>query len=56
MNRKVPISISMPESVLQRVDASRGNVPRSQYILAIVWKSVAASRSRKKVRQRGVSS
>jgi len=44
MDRRIPVTISLPESVLRLVDEARGQVPRSRFILAIVCKATDSAR------------
>ena len=40
IDRKIPVSISLPESVLNRLDETRSGVARSAYILHLLKKAL----------------
>jgi metal-responsive CopG/Arc/MetJ family transcriptional regulator len=47
LDRKVPVGISLPESVIALVDETRGEVPRSQFILRILRDAIQKRGARK---------
>jgi metal-responsive CopG/Arc/MetJ family transcriptional regulator len=39
VDHKVPVGVSLPQSMIQQIDQERGQVPRSAYILNILTKA-----------------
>jgi metal-responsive CopG/Arc/MetJ family transcriptional regulator len=47
IDHKVPVGVSLPESMIQEIDQERGLVPRSAYIVMLLEKVLPARRKAK---------
>jgi metal-responsive CopG/Arc/MetJ family transcriptional regulator len=45
MDKTVKLGITLPKSIIQRIDKKRGDVPRSRYILRAIENYIGSSSS-----------
>ena len=48
MQDKIAVGISMPRSIVKRLDNDRGDIPRSRYLIRILEKGYLDNRDTKK--------
>ena len=46
MDKTVKLGITLPKSIIQRIDKKRGDIPRSRYILRAIENYIGSSSSR----------
>jgi metal-responsive CopG/Arc/MetJ family transcriptional regulator len=52
MDKTVKLGITLPKSIIQRIDKKRGDIPRSRYILRSIESYLGSSSSRKETDNR----
>ena len=45
MDKTVKLGITLPKSIIQRIDKKRGDIPRSRYILRVIENYIGSSSS-----------
>lgn len=52
MDKTVKLGITLPKSIIQRIDKKRGDIPRSRYILRSIESYLGSSSSNKETDNR----